>query len=144
MSGHGDWLTYQQAGERLGITAEAARQRAVRLNWRRQRGNDGRSLIQIPAAVQPSVQTPVQPNRQMGEVAALWELARVLRDQLAKAETRADRAEERTAVVEDQARALRRLIDAELVQLRAEVAAVRAVPTPAAPAGRGWFRSRHR
>jgi hypothetical protein len=35
------WLTYVQLGERLGVSAAAARARAIRGLWRRQLGNDG-------------------------------------------------------------------------------------------------------
>jgi hypothetical protein len=41
----GDWLTYRQAAEKLGTTAEGARRRA---RWPRQRGNDGQALVKIP------------------------------------------------------------------------------------------------
>jgi hypothetical protein len=60
------WLTYQQAGDALGMTAEAARQRARRLGWRTQPGNEGRTLVLVPDGVEvrprrPAVQPPVQP-----------------------------------------------------------------------------------
>jgi hypothetical protein len=35
-----DWLTYAQASERFGVSAEAVRLRARRLGWRTQPGND--------------------------------------------------------------------------------------------------------
>ena len=135
----GEWLTYQQTGERLGISSEAARQRARRLRWRHQRGNDGRTLIQLPesegprAPVHPTVQTGVQPPVQPvgqpdGEAAALRELVDVLRTQLAKAETRADedrtqlRVErERNAAAERQMIGLRALVNDELAELRAQM-----------------------
>lgn len=47
----GVWLTYQQAGERLGISAEAARQRALRGHWPRRRSNDGVAVVQVPEGV---------------------------------------------------------------------------------------------
>ena len=135
----GEWLTYQQTGERLGISPEAVRQRARRLHWRHQRGNDGRTLIQLPESeeprtpvrltVQTGVQPPVQPvGQSTGEAAALRELVDVLRTQLAKAETRADedRAQlrverERNAAAERQVIELRALVDNELVELRAQM-----------------------
>lgn len=107
------WMNYRDAGEMLGITAEAARHRARRFRWPTQKDNDGKALILVPAdehgrttaerllsgrpekAVQPAderaVQTPVQQ--------ALSDLIIVLKDQLAKAEAgreqdrEADRAE---------------------------------------------------
>jgi hypothetical protein len=75
------WLTYQEAGEVLGMSAEAARQRARRLKWRTQRGNDGKALVLVPeaVAVRPRVrppvrtagQTPVQPPVQTDDDKAL-------------------------------------------------------------------------
>src|SRR6478735_2549435 len=95
------WLTYQQAGALLGMTADAARQRARRLGWRTQRGNDGRTLILVPdePGVQPHGQPHGRPSRQppphtdehQGEIHALRELVSTLREQLAKAEAQADR-----------------------------------------------------
>lgn len=135
----GEWLTYQQTGERLGISSEAARQRARRLRWRHQRGNDGRTLVQLPEGEEPSapvhqtvqtgVQPPVQPTVQpVGEAVVLRELVDVLRTQLAKAETRADedrvqlRVErERSAAAERQVTKLRALVDNELTELRTQM-----------------------
>lgn len=48
MSDATEWLTYAQAGERLGITAEAVRAKAIRQRWRRMPGNDGKALVQLP------------------------------------------------------------------------------------------------
>jgi hypothetical protein len=42
------WLTYAQAGERFGMSPEAARQRARRMRWRTQPGNDGPTLVLVP------------------------------------------------------------------------------------------------
>ena len=52
-----DWLTYQEAAEQLGSTAEAVRYRALRGKWPRRRGNDGRARVQIPEDA-PPVRTP--------------------------------------------------------------------------------------
>jgi hypothetical protein len=52
-------LTYAQAGERLGLSPEAARHRARRAGWRTMPGNDGRTLILVPNDVEP-VRTPVR------------------------------------------------------------------------------------
>jgi hypothetical protein len=43
------WLTYQQAGDLLGVSAEAIRRHARRHGWRVQRGNDGKALVLVPA-----------------------------------------------------------------------------------------------
>lgn len=42
-----EWMTYAQLGERLGVSPEAARQKALRGRWRRQQGNDGRTLVLV-------------------------------------------------------------------------------------------------
>jgi hypothetical protein len=41
------WLTYGELGERLGISPEAARQKAMRGRWRRQQGNDGKARVLV-------------------------------------------------------------------------------------------------
>jgi len=122
-----EWLTYQQAGRRLGISAEAARQRARRLRWTKRttgtnEGDPKITLILVPDAepkpvpepgqspfdvsVQPNEHQPGQSGQANGsaEVALLHALVGNLRDQLTKAETsqadahaRADRAETREA-----------------------------------------------
>jgi hypothetical protein len=38
-----EWLTYEQAAERLYVSPAAVRARAMRGGWRRQPGNDGKS-----------------------------------------------------------------------------------------------------
>src|SRR5580693_7931859 len=45
---NGGWLTYQEAGDRLGVSAEAARAKAARKRWRRQIGNDGLARVLMP------------------------------------------------------------------------------------------------
>jgi hypothetical protein len=52
------WLTYVELGDRLGITPDAARQKAIRGHWRKQRGNDGKARVLVEAEVfQRTVQT---------------------------------------------------------------------------------------
>jgi hypothetical protein len=41
------WLKYSDLANALGITPEAARQKAIRGRWRRQRGNDGKALVLV-------------------------------------------------------------------------------------------------
>lgn len=53
------WLTYREAAERLGSTAEAVRYRAIRGKWPRIRGNDGRARVQVPDE-RPSATHPVR------------------------------------------------------------------------------------
>ncbi len=49
----GGWLTYQEAGDQLGISSEAVRAKASRKRWRRQLGNDGLARIWLPAGDRP-------------------------------------------------------------------------------------------
>ena len=121
------WLTYQQAGELLGMSANAVRQRARRLMWRVQPGNDGRALVFIPdgvavrprvrpapqaagrapeqapgqhvaqTAAQAAIQAAVQAASHPAEVDALREVIAALRTQLAKAEAVADEVRQENA-----------------------------------------------
>jgi hypothetical protein len=50
----GQWMTYSEAGVRLGINAEAVRRRADRGKWARMPGNDGRTRVQVPDDVRAS------------------------------------------------------------------------------------------
>jgi DNA repair exonuclease SbcCD ATPase subunit len=94
------WLTYQQAGEQLGLSVEAVRQRARRRRWRTQPGNDGRTLVLIPDQPdgqphgQASVRSHVQPYAQLpphlGEVEALRDLVANLQAQVTKLEAQAE------------------------------------------------------
>jgi hypothetical protein len=56
------WLTYVELGQLLGTTADAARQKAVRGRWRKQRGNDGKARVLVEPEVLEAVQT--RPARQ--------------------------------------------------------------------------------
>lgn len=42
-----EWLTYNELGERLGVSSEAARQKAMRLRLRKQPGNDGKVRVWV-------------------------------------------------------------------------------------------------
>jgi excisionase family DNA binding protein len=50
----GDWLTYSEAAERLGVSAEAVRQMAIRGHLRRTKG-DGKALVLLPDGWSPPV-----------------------------------------------------------------------------------------
>jgi hypothetical protein len=47
------WMTYGEAAVRLGVSAEAARRRAIRGKWARMPGNDGRTRVQVPDELHP-------------------------------------------------------------------------------------------
>jgi hypothetical protein len=94
------WLTYAEAGERLNVSPEAIRARAIRGHWRRQVGNDGLARVIVPAEIlHTSVQRPVNgrstPVRKASDPATLNALrAHVasLEGELAAERERADRA----------------------------------------------------
>ncbi len=52
------WLTYRELAQALDISPEAARQKAIRGHWRRQRGNDGKARILVDVDAEKSVHTP--------------------------------------------------------------------------------------
>jgi DNA primase len=56
----GSWSTYSEAAEKLGVSRQAVRQKAIRGHWPRTRGNDGQARVQLPE--QPyRVRTPFVP-----------------------------------------------------------------------------------
>jgi hypothetical protein len=57
------WLTYEEAGERLRVSVAAVRARALRGGWRRQSGNDGKARVLITQeAVRAAAQQPSRPR----------------------------------------------------------------------------------
>jgi hypothetical protein len=117
------WLTYREAAERLGSTAEAIRYRALRGKWPRRRGNDGRARVQVPDEPNPvrtpsaqDVRTPSEPRADSAlvetlkaQIAALEAHVETLKAQLAAAEARdaghvAELAGEKARLVEQDAR----------------------------------------
>jgi DNA primase len=45
-----EWLSYSDLGERLNISPEAARQRAIRARWPRRTANDGKAQVKVDVA----------------------------------------------------------------------------------------------
>src|SRR5215472_9373897 len=52
------WLTYRELAQALGISAEAARQKAIRARWQRQRGNDGKARMLVDLEAEKAAHTP--------------------------------------------------------------------------------------
>jgi chromosome segregation ATPase len=52
------WLTYRELAQGLDISAEAARQKAIRARWQRQRGNDGKARILVDLEAEKAAHTP--------------------------------------------------------------------------------------
>jgi hypothetical protein len=138
------WLTYAEAGERLCVSPEAIRARAIRGHWRRQVGNDGLARVMVPVEI---LRTPVQhpingrstPVRKPGIQATLDALREHI-DTLKTDNERltAELAGERVARQGDQeqlaaARAAADKATAELVELARRLAAIaetKAEPEP--------------
>jgi len=51
-------LTYRELAQALGISAEAARQKAIRARWQRQRGNDGKARMLVDLEAEKAAHTP--------------------------------------------------------------------------------------
>jgi chromosome segregation ATPase len=108
-----EWLTYGDLGERLGISSEAARQKAIRYRWRRRTNNHGKAevlvdLVEVreqmerfpprkPKADQPSDDrlTPEDQSSDAQTFAALDAHIETLKAMVAKAEALAERERER-------------------------------------------------
>jgi hypothetical protein len=88
------WLTYADLAEALGTSTEAARQKAIRGYWRRQRGNDGKARILVDLEAAKAAHTPRRrPNERPDEhpdkrrtVEALEAHITTLKEVIAKAE----------------------------------------------------------
>ena len=123
------WLTYQQAGEMYGVSAEAIRQHARRLGWRRQPGNDGKTLILVPPDT--DLRTRVRPAEHQPDGAAeqrpdenstIRELAGLLAaEREDRAALLADLRAARTAV--DQANERANTAEVRVVQTEARISA---------------------
>jgi chromosome segregation ATPase len=108
-----EWLTYSDLGERLGISSEAARQKAIRYRWRRRTNNFGKAEILVdlvevrehmerfpprkPKTEQLSDdrQTPEDQEADAQTFAALDAHIETLKAMVAKAEAIAERERER-------------------------------------------------
>jgi hypothetical protein len=93
----GEWLSYEEAGQRLHVSPAAVRARALRGGWRRQPGNDGKARVWItPEVVHAAAQHPrEQPGkaRIAGLVTELREHVSTLRGHVARLEGELARAQ---------------------------------------------------
>lgn len=53
-----EWLTYQEAGEKLGILPEPTRKRALRFRWNKTIGNDKKPRTRLPDDYLTTVKPP--------------------------------------------------------------------------------------
>ena len=160
-------MTYQEAAVLLGSTPDAVRVRARRSHWRRQRGNDGKTLILVPADLgeharvlapeqggHAAIRSPERPGEQSGQSEQPVELRLVLemlRDQAPDHRRERRDSEERERTLRAEVERLRgRATEAETAALEAWRTAAelarRLVATegtgftaPPAPSRRGWL-----
>jgi hypothetical protein len=111
-----EWLTYSELAERLNVSAEAARQKAIRARWPRRTTNNGKAQVKVDVAdvlaMMPSRrssdcptpdQPPVEPLSDTRTIDALTAHIVTLREMVAKAETLAAKADAMTAVERERA-----------------------------------------
>jgi hypothetical protein len=136
----GEWLTYEQAAERLNVSPEAVRQKAIRGRWQRTIGNDKLARVRLPDGWPNPVRTPFErpnekpvrtPSGRASDASLIKALeAHVAKEQLSAAEARAVAADaQRVAeLVAERARADKQLADlgAGLASERARTEAERA------------------
>ncbi len=116
-----EWFTYSDLGARLGISAEAVRQKAIRHRWRRQTANDGKALVLVdvddvhvtPRKPSDDRSTPEESPADTRTLAALDEHIATLRAILAKAEAATERERERADRERDRADQERGQVDVE-------------------------------
>ena len=100
------WLTYKEAADKLGVSPQAVRQKAIRGRWSRTKGNDGQARVQVPE--QPyRVRTPSGQVPDVSLVTALESHIKTLqgeneatKEQLAEARARLAAADARLAAAE--------------------------------------------
>lgn len=125
-----EWLTYAQMGERLGLSTEAARQKAKRLGLRRQTANDGKAQVLVDVEDVRTTTPPrkeKEPEQQAEDPPVdprLWEALDAhiasLKELLAREQARADGLQARLdAMADDRANIGRRT--GELEQALAEI-----------------------
>ena len=116
-----EWLTYSSLGERLGISSEAARQKAIRHRWRRRTNNRGKTEVLVDIVEVKELMEQLPPRKPRDErpsdhgptaaeqpsdaatFAALEAHIQSLKDMVAKAEALTER--ERTRADEERGRA---------------------------------------
>jgi hypothetical protein len=122
-----EWLTYSELGERLGVSAEAARQKAIRLRLRRRTANDGKAQVLVDVEEVKASSVPRKPREQASDdrttadeqpsderaLAALEAHISTLKEMVAQAEVASARERERANDERDRADSERARADAE-------------------------------
>jgi hypothetical protein len=151
-----EWLSYSEAAERLNTTVEAVRLRALRGRWQKTIGNDKRPRIRLPEGWSNDVQTKVERRERKARngdrtpfertvdqalvtafeshIKTLQTDNEALREQLAAAETRAEKqaaefAERDAQRVADRARAEKQAAESaeQITRYVADLAAEKAM-----------------
>jgi hypothetical protein len=134
----GQWMTYADAGTRLGINAEAVRRRADRGKWARMPGNDGRTRVQVPDDARATQALPIRADTG-ALVTALEAHIVTLKTELTceRAARHAARAaaDKATAELVELARRLAAITE---TQTSAETAEVEPEPPRRGKVGRAW------
>lgn len=138
-----EWLTYSQLGERLGVSAEAARQKAIRLRLRRQTANDGKAqcLVDVedvragtvPRKGKDDRTTPDEQPADARLLEALDGHIASLKEIVAREQARADGLQTRLdALLDERASDGRRTGELEqaITELRSKIQALDARPAP--------------
>jgi hypothetical protein len=121
-----EWFTYSELGERLNISAEAARQKAIRARWPRRTANDGKAQVKVDvsdvlATMPPRRlsdrptpdQPPVEPLSDTRTIDALTAHIATLREMLSKADVMTGVERERADAERQRADSERAVADAE-------------------------------
>jgi hypothetical protein len=130
----GQWLTYAEAAERLGISPGAVKRRAMRHNWARQPGNDGRARVLVPEDVSP----PAHPQRAGAVVPDSAPVLSALNDHIAT--LKADNEQLQAQLAAADARADQLVADLSSLAARmAEILAAQMAPPEPEPLVRPWW-----
>ena len=93
-----EWLTYREAADRLNVSAQAVRQKAIRGRWQKIAGNDGKARVRLPDNVSAivseqtgkhAVRTVSRQASDANAIKALEAHVETLKQQLAASEARA-------------------------------------------------------
>ena len=123
----GEWLTYIEVAERLGVSVEAVRAMARRGGWPKQRANGIGQVVrvQLPTSGPPLAATGgppmVAPVIREAIKTAVEGVVGPLREELVRANERADRAERAATVLRAKliaARLAREMVQVEMNGLR--------------------------
>jgi hypothetical protein len=121
-----EWFTYSDLGERLNISSEAVRQKAIRHRWPRRTANDGKTQIRVDlqdvVATLPQRRSkqssdtgplPDAPPSEIRTIEALESHIATLKDMVAKAEALAGQYRDRADGEHQRAQAERAKAEAE-------------------------------